>query len=286
MIRNLTLALAATTALASAANPEMKEAAKKLSAAHGESVVWLSVLSKTSMSVEGDAPAQLKNALAGQDKEEKNETTGTVVDGSGLIVAALGGIDKSAMLDGQTVPTPMGEFKLKASTEIKEVKIITADGSEVPGDLVLKDEDLGLAFIKVRSDSEEAKGVAFKAINLEDSAKGEMLDDCIALGRMDEAMNREPSLLTSEIIGITSKPRAFYRVPTDTVGCPVFLSNGKLLGISVLRQGKGGSARGQLQMSPVILPAADVAKTAAQAKDAKPVEAKKEEEKKEGGEEK
>jgi S1-C subfamily serine protease len=281
MIRNLTLALAATTALASAANPEMKEAAKKLSAAHGESVVWLSVLAKTSMSVDGDAPAQIKSALAAQEKEEKSEVTGTVVDASGLIVTALGGMDKSSMVDGQTVNTPMGEIKLKASSEVKEVKVITADGSEVPADLVLKDEDLGLAFIKVRSDSEEAKGVTFKAIDLNDSAKGEILDDCIALGRMDEAMNREASLLTSEIVGITSKPRAFYRVPTDTVGCPVFLANGKLLGISVLRQGKGGSARGQIQVSPVILPAADVAKVSAQAKEAKPVEAKKE-----GGEEK
>jgi len=281
MIRNLTLALAATTALASAANPEMKEAAKKLSAAHGESVVWLSVLAKTSMSVDGDAPAQLKSALAAQEKEEKSEVTGTVVDASGLIVTALGGMDKSSMVDGQTVNTPMGEIKLKASSEVKEVKVITADGSEVPADLVLKDEDLGLAFIKVRSDSEEAKGITFKAIDLSDSAKGEILDDCIALGRMDEAMNREASLLTSEIVGITNKPRAFYRVPTDTVGCPVFLSNGKLLGISVLRQGKGGSTRGQIQVSPVILPAADVAKVSAQAKDAKPVEAKKE-----GGEEK
>ncbi|WP_035610313.1 trypsin-like peptidase domain-containing protein [Haloferula sp. BvORR071] len=275
MIRNLTLALAATTALASAANPEMKEAAKKLSAAHAEAVVWLSVLSKTSMSVDGDAPAQVKQALAGQDREEKSEVIGTVVDASGLIVTALGGMDKSSMVDGQTVNTPMGEIKLKATSEIKEVKIITADGSEVPGDLVLKDEDLGLAFIKVRTESEEAKGVEFKAIDLADSAKGDLLDDCIALGRMDEAMNRETSLWTSEIVGITSKPRAFYRVPTDSVGCPVFLSNGKLLGISVLRQGKGGS-RGQIQPSQVVLPAADVAKTAAQAKDAKPVAAKKE----------
>ncbi len=277
MIRNLTLALAATTALASAANPEMKEAAKKLSAAHGEAVVWLSVLSKTSMSVEGDAPAQIKSALAAQEKEEKNEVTGTVVDASGLIVTALGGMDKSSMVDGQTVNTPMGEIKLKASSEVKEVKVITADGSELPADLVLKDEDLGLAFIKVRSDSEEAKGVTFKGVDLTDSAKGDLLDDCIALGRMDEAMNRETSLLTSEIVGITSKPRTFYRVPTDTVGCPVFLSNGKLLGISVLRQGKGGSSRGQISVSPVVLPAADVAKVYAQAKDAKPVEAKKEE---------
>jgi hypothetical protein len=62
----------------------------------------------------------------------------------------------------------------------------------------------------------------------------------------------------------------FYRVNTDAIGCPVFLASGKLLGVSVLRNPKGGSARGgQIQVSPVILPAADIAKVAAQAKEAK-----------------
>jgi S1-C subfamily serine protease len=276
MIRHLTLlALAATATLAPAASPELRETARKLSTDHQEAVVWLSVLAKTSMGAEGDVPAQLKAALAGQDKEEKSEITGTVIDAaSGLIVTALGGLDKSSMVDGQTVNTPMGAIKIKATSEIKEVKVITADGSEIPADLVLKDEDLGLAFVKVRTDSDEAKGVEFKAIDLADSASGQLLDDCVALGRLDESLNREASVMTSEITGITTRPRTFYRASTDAIGCPVFLGNGKLLGVTVLRSPKGASARGgQIQVSPVILPAADIAKVAAQAKEAKPVEA-------------
>jgi Trypsin-like peptidase domain len=271
MLRHLTLALAATTAFATASTAELRDTAKKLSDSHKDAIVWLSVLAKTSMGAEGEVPAQIKAMLAGQDKEEKSEATGTVIDASGLIVTALGSIDKSSMVDGQTVNTAMGPIKLKASSEIKEIKVIMADGSEVPADLVMKDEDLGLAFVKVRSDSEEAKGVEFKAIDLADSAPGALLDECIALGRLDESLNREPSLLTSEISGMTVRPRMFYRVVTDAVGCPVFLANGKLLGVSVLRQPKGGAGRnGQIQVTPVILPAADVAKVAAQAKEAKP----------------
>ncbi len=273
IIRNLTLAalLGVTTSLLPAAPPELREAARKLSAAHGESIVWLSVLSKTSMSVDGDAPPQMKAALAGQSQESKTETTGTIVDASGLIVTALGAMDRSSLVDGQTVNTPMGSFKLKSNTEVKEVKVITADGSEVPADVVMKDEDLGLAFIKVRSDSDEAKGVEFKAIDLADSAKGELLDDCVGLGRLDESLNREPSVITTEISGITTRPRTFYRVMTDTVGCPMFLANGKLLGLSVVRKPKSaGGIDAGTQITQVILPAADVAKVAAQAKEAKP----------------
>lgn len=280
MFRTITLALAATTALATAATPDVRETGKKISAEHKDAVVWLSVLAKTSMSAEGDVPAQIKSMLAAQEKEEKSEVTGTVIDASGLIVTALGGLDKSSVVDGQTVNTPMGAIKLKSNSEIKEVKVITSDGSEIPADLVLKDADLGLAFIKIRMDSEEAKGIELQSINLADSAKGEVLDECVALGRLDESLNREASLVTTEISGVTTRPRTFYRVMTDTIGCPVYLANGKLLGVSVLRNPKGNSSRsGQIQISPVILPAADIAKVAAQAKDAKPVEPAKAEEK-------
>ena len=280
MFRTIALALAATTTLASASSAELRATAKKISAEHKDAIVWLSVLAKSSMTADGDVPAQIKQMLAAQEKEEKSEVTGTVIDASGMIVTALGGLDKSSVVDGQTVNTPMGPIKLKANSEIKEVKVITADGSEIPADLVLKDADLGLAFIKVRMDSEEAKGVEFQSINLADSAKGEVLDECIALGRLDESLNREASMVTTEISGVTTRPRTFYRVITDTIGCPVYLANGKLLGVSVLRNPKGNSSRGgQIQVSPVILPAADIAKVAEQAKDAKPVEAPKAEEK-------
>jgi hypothetical protein len=162
----------------------------------------------------------------------------------------------------------MGEIKLKATGEIKEIKVITSDGSEIPADLVLKDEDLGIAFIKVRSDSEEAKGMTFKFIDLADSAAGDPLDDCITLGRLDESMNRTPCMLAGEIIAKAEKPRLTYRINDDSVGCPVFLASGKLLGVSVIpKMKKLTDNSGQMQINPIILPAADIAKVAAQAKD-------------------
>jgi hypothetical protein len=284
MIRTITTALLVTAAPLFAANGELKTAAQKLSTDHRDAVVWLTVISKLALSVDGDAPAQLKAQLASQDKESRSETTGTIVDASGLIVTSLAAIDKSSLMDGKTVNTPAGPIKLKASSEIKEVKVIMPDGTEIPADLVLKDADLGLGFIKMRTDSPEAKGVTFNAVNLADSATGAMLDDCIALGRLDQNLNREASVLTSEISGITTKPRTFYRVMTDATGCPVFLTSGKLLGISVLRQPSGSLEAGEMRMSPVILPAADVVKVAEQAKKAQPIktetEPKKEEAKK------
>jgi S1-C subfamily serine protease len=275
MIRILAAAILSTATVASAASGPLHDAATKITGTHHDAVVWLSVIVKTSMSVDGDAPAQIKAQLAGQDQETTTEITGTFITSGGLLVTALARLDQSSLIDGKTVNTPMGPIKIKAESEIKEVKAIMPDGTEIPADLVLKDADLGLAFIKLRMESDEAKDVEIHAIDLADSAKGSLLDDCIAIGRLGKSLNREPSVLTTEISGITTRPRTFYRVMTDSVGCPVFLSDGKLLGITVIRKPSGDFGTGKINMSPVVLPAADVAKIAEQAKTAAP--AKKEE---------
>lgn len=265
--RLLLASLALGTSFVTAATPEIREAGRKLSQTHHDSVVWLSVLAKTSMDAEGNVPAEVRMALANQSSEGKSEVTGTLIDSTGLIVTTLSGLDKASLLNGQTVPTGMGEIKLKATGEIKEIKVIASDGSEIPADLVLKDEDLGIAFVKIRSNSEEAKGVNFKFIDLADSAPGEALDDCITLGRLDESLDRTPCILAGEIIAKAEKPRLTYRIDDESVGCPVFLANGKLLGISVIPKTKKlADSSGQMQINPIILPAADIAKIAAQAK--------------------
>lgn len=262
-------ALAACSSLTFASSPELREAGRKLSQSHHDSVVWLSVLSKMNVDAEGDVAPEVKSMLAAQGSESKSEVTGTVVDESGLIVTSLAGLDKASLLNGRTVSTQMGQIKLKTSAEIKEVKVITSDGSEVPADLVLKDEDLGLAFVRIRTGTEEAKNLKITALNLADSATAEVLDECVTLGRLDESLDRSPCMLSGEIIGKAVKPRVIYRVKDDTVGCPVFLSSGKLLGISVIpKVRKMTDAGGETQLSCVVLPAADILKVADQAKKA------------------
>lgn len=271
MIRQLIPTVVLCSALlAKAASTELRESALKTMEANKDAIVWLSILSTVSISTDSEAPAQIKAALAGQEKEVKRETLGTVIDASGLIVTALGSMDQSSLVDGKTVNTPAGVLKLKASSEIKEIKVIIADGSEIPAELVLKDEDLGLAFIKVRMDSDEAKGIKLSAIDLSASRKGELLEDCINLARTEESLNRVPSMATAEISAITTTPRTFYQVPSNSVGNPVYLADGRLLGISVIRNPKGGNVNeGRSQLSSIVLPASDVAKIAEQAKLAK-----------------
>lgn len=261
------LGLAAMAPL-SAANGPLKEAAAKLSAAHSESIVWISLISKVSISTDGDSPAGVRLNTGG-DRDRKSEVTGTILDASGLIVTSLGALDNSSLMDGREVDTKAGKVRLKVTSEVKECKVILADGTEVPADLVLKDTDLDLAFVRLRTDSPEAKGLTFKAVDFTNSAVANLLDDAICLGRLDANMNREPSVVTSEVSAVLRKPRKFYRIYSDAVGCPVFNTEGKVLGLTTLRTPQS-SDEGNMKASPVVLPAADVLKIYAQAKDAKP----------------
>jgi hypothetical protein len=288
-MKHLITALTLATATAFGASGELKTQAKQILEANQDAIVWLSVIVKQDISAEGEAASKIPPGAFGGGKDQKVEATGTVVDASGLIVASLGNISTAGMLDGQEIETPVGTVKLKTKTEIKEVKVITADGTEIPADVVMKDVDLDLAFFKIRADSPEAKGVTFKSVDLKNNTTVSVLDDVVVLGRMGADMNRQPMAYTSEVLGLVKKPREFISVQTLSQGIPVFTPDGKTVGISIIRKPAGGVKlnAGTAQMRPAVLPAKDVLKVAEQAKNAKPEEkkddAKKEEPKKDDG---
>ena len=126
-----------------------------------------------------------------------------------------------------------------------------------------KDTDLDLAFIKPEK-PEELKLVPIDTAN---SAPMKVLDDVIILGRLGKDLNREPVVLTSEIISLVTKPRTFGKISTQSLGTPVFNSEGKFLGLGINRFGPKGDAESQGGgPSNVVLPAADLMESASQGK--------------------
>ena len=110
------------------------------------------------------------------------EAPGTIVDASGLIVTSLARIDPSAMM------ASMGSSFRGVESSLQDVKVVLGDGTEVPAQIVLKDTDLDLAFVRIDMTSKEAKGITFKPIDLADSAKVGPGDGIIGLSRADESV--------------------------------------------------------------------------------------------------
>jgi len=239
---------------ASAADGPLKEKALELSKAHKDSVLFLSAVVEMEVTA-GENPSR---------KEEKKiEVLGTVIGADGLIVAPNSALDVAASVDGRTFNTQQGPMKVSAKSTTKEVKILMPDGSEKPAKVAFKDPDLDLAFIR----PEKPEEVKLTPINTAEKAPLALLDDVILLGRLGKDLNREPVVFTNEVIAMVNKPRVFAKVGAQALGMPVFNKEGRFLGIGVNRFAPKGESDAQASVpSSVVLPAADLMESAAQAK--------------------
>jgi hypothetical protein len=221
----------------------------------------------------------LKMSYSGAAKanETRQEITGTVVDASGLTVLALSAADPSEMY--QRMMAEQGsQYKLEA--EVTDLKILLADGTELPAEIVLRDKDLDLAFIRPKS--KPASPMA--AVDFGKSAPAQLLDEVITLNRLNSAAGRAYAASVERISAVVQKPRTFYipdsTMTSTTLGSPAFSLDGKIVGLMVMRavNAKGGGGRNYRDnMTSIILPAEDILKGAKQAPEAKGDQEKKEE---------
>ena len=252
--RSLILATLVATPLANAANGPLKDKALAITAANKDSVVQLSATVEIEVTA-GEMPTKKE--------ERKLEVIGTVIGKDGLIVVPLSTLDVAAAVDGRTVKTQQGTFKLTAKCDTKEVKIIMPDGTEKPAKVVFKDADLDLAFVR----PEKAEGTTFTPVDIANNAPMNVLDDLIVLGRLNKDLNREPLVLTTEVMALITKPRTFGRISAPSLGLPVFNAEGKFVGIGINRfSAKSEESESGPSATNVVLPASDLVEAAAQAK--------------------
>jgi S1-C subfamily serine protease len=252
------LLLAATILLATplthAAEGPLKEKALAIYKKYQDSVLFLSAVVELEVTA-GDNPAKKE--------ERKIEMLGTVLNKDGLIVVPNSTLDVASAVDGRMVNTQSGPVKLSAKATTKEVKILLPDGTEIPAKVSFKDADLDLAFIRPEK-PEEAKLTPIDSAN---SGPLTLLDDVIVIGRLGKDLNREAVAITSEVIAIITKPRTYARIGAQSLGMPVFTQDGKFAGIGINRFSPKGDTETQgAPPTNVILPAADILESAAQAK--------------------
>jgi hypothetical protein len=226
--------------------------ARKIFDAHADSVLWIEAVLKIQVSA-GSMPTRTQ--------EDKQTLLGTVIDESGLMVCSLSQLDPASVVDGQERNIQGRRMKISASSEFVEVKVRLPDKTEVPAKVVMKDSSWDLAFLMIDTGSEEFQGHSLKPVKLAAGSKARPLDRLVLIQRLGKAMKYTPAVDTTRVAAVVTKPRTLYIAGSRVLGTPVFLTDGKVLGISVVwlnrSQGSGG---------PVVLPAADVMEIAKQAK--------------------
>jgi hypothetical protein len=194
---------------------------------------------------------EIKGASGGgmEGREQKGEFNVTIVDPSGLAVTALTSASPKRNVNA-------GGHVLQVVGQLQEAKYHLPDGTEIPARVVLKDEDLDLAFLAPLKPLDEQTKAKITAISMSDAAPApELLDRTIVVKRGGEHQDYVPMLDTGLITAILSKPRNCYNTNRMAPGNPAFDKQGKVFGIFVMLR----------ETLPVLLPAADVAKLVPQA---------------------
>ncbi|RKX71514.1 hypothetical protein DRP53_01275 [candidate division WOR-3 bacterium] len=243
-------------------NNEITEA-QQIVSQFQESVITAKITTRYQMEIGGREMFKTENLL---------EVTAVIIDESGLSVLSLSNTDPTRLFSSFS-PTPDLPRRSWESS-ISDVKMILADGEEIPADVVLRDKDLDLIFIRPKR-----SGRKYCHIDLTKDARPQLMEKIYVLSRLGRVADRAPFISLARIQAIVTKPRTFYICGLsgmeNGLGAPVFTADGKVIGILVLKIQKQRSfmsrslfgGTGSTGILPIILPAEEVLKVAQQARE-------------------
>ena len=259
----LVTAVALAVGSVSVSADELAQQGRQVLDQYKECVVTINLVIKQQFSMSG---------FGSQDQESKEEVTGTVIDPSGLTVVALSATDPTSMVQSMMEMSGEDLQGFQMSSSVTDLKILMDDGTEIPGQIVLRDNDLDLAFIRPK----EPLANPVPAVDLSNVGTPEILDPVFTINKLGRVAGREYAVSIERINAAVTKPRSFFipgNDPTQTdLGSPTFTADGKVVGVFVMRTVKGAGGgmmsmmRGMSDTSmAIIVPAEDIAEIAAQA---------------------
>ena len=230
-------------------------AARKTLKTYEKGIITLSAVLKFELKAAGASMPNL---------ERKTSCIAAIIDSDGLAVTALKNINPRGQAQA-------GGRKIQLESQVQEVKYRLADGTEVPARVVLKDEDLDLAFLAPLEPLDEETKPKIAAVPLDDAApEPEVLDEIQLIGRAGEDLNFVVTLQLGRIAATISQPRTCYMGTVGISGALAFNSQGKLIGIfcqCVNDDTDSGNTIQQLGSKNLILPVAELLRLVPQAKE-------------------
>lgn len=203
------------------------------------------------------------------ESEMKIEATGTVIGEDGLTVVSLTETDPSALFENMMSGMGGGDFKF--DSEIEEITMILADESEVDAEVILRDKDLDMAFVRPL----KKPANMIHHANIASTVEVQHLDQVFTISRLGKVARRAHAIEAKRVQAIVEKPRRFYMTEAGAiggVGGPAFTVDGEFIGVYFLRSIKStGSSMGSMfggaedNIAIILVPAIDIQEAAGQA---------------------
>ena len=232
-------------------------AGRDLSRRFADAVVGVELVATIKISIGGHAAPP---------REVRLDANGTVISADGLTVTSLIEIDPRRTAEAATRNLTLagGQRVQIGETEYRDVKLLLADGAEIPAKIVFTDADRDLAFLAPVTDAAAAKR-GFTWVRLADAAEPAVLGSYFVVSRAPKSLQRVPEIHASTIEGIVEKPRQFFIPYGFVTGCPMLDLQGRVLGLCLTQIVDGHPMLVGGHPSGIIMPAADVADLARQA---------------------
>jgi S1-C subfamily serine protease len=209
------------------------------------------------------ATIKIRATVGGREQtvDQAAQTNATILDGTGLAVLSLSALQPDDVMTRSISRSVPPGTKVEVTSDPSDIRMHLTDGRELPVKLVLRDEDLDLAFVRP-SQSPAAPLTCVDA----PSAKPTLMDLLMIVQRTSENTGWATAASFGSVQLVIDKPRTYYQVAIPTMGgnglgSPLFDTTGRFVGVLVMRNTgtKGSGVAG-------VLPADDIREVAKQAK--------------------
>ncbi len=180
--------------------------------------------------------------------ESEQEANATFISEDGLAVLALSAVDPMQLAEGYGAETN------EMTSRIVSLHVFMADGSEKPAEVVLRDKEQDIAFIRL-VDKPDAP---LPHVSFDAPGHPQVLDEVVCIVQYGRIARRSHAAFIDRIEMVVEKPRLFYAMgdyrSRQLVCSPVFTLAGEFTGIGVMRMSTGSG--GEMEdMMVIIVPA-------------------------------
>lgn len=251
----------AASAPARAGDTENERDYEKLIADKAPAIVTLKFVLKLKMGQYGD-------------NETEREATAVMIDPKGVVLCSSTELGGLGGVMGRMMSSRFGGMSATPS----DIKVILGDDAQgLDAELMARDSELDLAWVRIKDPGDRS----FAFIDFSKSARPRLGQRLLTVERMGKYYGRTPRVGEMRVSAITHKPRELYMPGGEQVmlGLPVFTAAGEVVGVGVMQSPSADSPGGDDEFSlsslaemeetttGLILPAAEVAKATARARE-------------------